>query len=66
MNGNELQGVEIVVGTPARVCDLVESGGIPIESIRFVILDEADQVRRRNEGKEKMIDTIIDYITTIS
>ncbi|GLI69277.1 hypothetical protein VaNZ11_013853 [Volvox africanus] len=37
-------GVDIVVGTPGRVLDFVESGKIPSEEVRFYVLDEADRL----------------------
>ncbi len=35
-------GVDIVVGTPGRIIDLMERGNINFDSIRFLVLDEAD------------------------
>ncbi|KAF8365592.1 hypothetical protein PRIPAC_83421, partial [Pristionchus pacificus] len=58
------EGVEIVVGTPARVCDLVESGGIPIESIRFVILDEADQIISQQSAR--MIERLMEKLPRVT
>ncbi|KAG2489591.1 hypothetical protein HYH03_011872 [Edaphochlamys debaryana] len=37
-------GVDIVVGTPGRVIDFVESGKITLDQIRFFVLDEADRL----------------------
>ena len=39
-----LQGSDIIVGTVARVADLVENGILDVSNIRFVIIDEADEV----------------------
>ncbi|PNW85486.1 hypothetical protein CHLRE_03g188750v5 [Chlamydomonas reinhardtii] len=38
------EGVDVVVGTPGRVIDFVESGKIPLDQIRFFVLDEADRL----------------------
>jgi superfamily II DNA/RNA helicase len=37
-------GVDVVVGTPGRVIDLIERGSLRLDSVRFAILDEADQM----------------------
>ena len=38
------RGVEIVIGTPGRVLDLMNRGILILGSIRFVVLDEADRM----------------------
>jgi ATP-dependent RNA helicase DeaD len=38
------QGVQIVIGTPGRVLDHLERGTLKLESIRMVVLDEADEM----------------------
>ena len=38
------RGVDIVVGTPGRLQDLVSRGALRFEDIRHVVLDEADQM----------------------
>ncbi len=38
------KGVEIVVGTPGRLMDLMRRGEISFEEVRFLILDEADRM----------------------
>ncbi len=35
-------GVDIVVGTPGRVLDLIERGNLNLHKVRFMVLDEAD------------------------
>jgi len=37
-------GVHFVVGTPGRVYDLIRRGDLTVDQIRYVILDEADQM----------------------
>jgi ATP-dependent RNA helicase DDX1 len=37
-------GVDVVVGTPGRVIDLVERGALRVSSARFFVLDEADRL----------------------
>ncbi|KAG8124289.1 hypothetical protein E2320_020013 [Naja naja] len=36
------QGVDIVVGTPGRLDDLVSTGKLALSQVRFLVLDEAD------------------------
>lgn len=38
------RGVQIVVGTPGRVIDLLDRGDLKLGSIRWVVLDEADEM----------------------
>jgi len=37
-------GVDIVVGTPGRIIDLLRRGVLNLSEIQFVVLDEADQM----------------------
>ena len=39
-------GVQVVVGTPGRVMDHMERGNLDLSSVRFVVLDEADEMLR--------------------
>jgi ATP-dependent RNA helicase DeaD len=38
------QGVDVVVGTPGRLLDLIERGALDIHHVRTVVLDEADEM----------------------
>ncbi|HRI47771.1 MAG TPA: DEAD/DEAH box helicase [Ignavibacteriaceae bacterium] len=38
------KGVQIIIGTPGRVLDHIERGTIHLESVRLVVLDEADEM----------------------
>jgi ATP-dependent RNA helicase DeaD len=38
------RGVQIVVGTPGRLIDVLGRGSLRLESIRMVVLDEADEM----------------------
>ncbi|KXS17499.1 DEAD-domain-containing protein [Gonapodya prolifera JEL478] len=37
-------GVDIVVGTPGRLIDMIERGTLRLNNLRFVVMDEADQM----------------------
>lgn len=36
------RGVDVVIGTPGRIIDLMERGSLVIDRIKFLVLDEAD------------------------
>jgi ATP-dependent RNA helicase DDX21 len=38
------RGVDIVVGTPGRIIDHLESGTMDMSTVKFAVLDEADQM----------------------
>jgi ATP-dependent RNA helicase DDX1 len=39
-----LAGCEVVVGTPGRIVEFVESGKLAVDQVRFFVLDEADRL----------------------
>jgi len=38
------RGVHIVVGTPGRVIDLLDRGNLKLDQIKWLVLDEADEM----------------------
>lgn len=38
------RGVQVVVGTPGRILDHIERGTLKLGGLRFLVLDEADQM----------------------
>ena len=38
------QGVEVIVGTPGRLLDLINQGSLDLSSVQTVVLDEADEM----------------------
>lgn len=38
------RGVDVVVGTPGRMLDLIRKGVLDLSNVRFVVLDEADEM----------------------
>ncbi len=52
------KGVQIVVATPGRLNDLIRRNRINISSIKYAVLDEADEML--NMGFQEDIDTILE------
>jgi len=40
-------GAQVVVGTPGRVLDLIRQGALALQGLRFLVLDEADEMLDR-------------------
>ena len=51
------QGTHIIVATPGRLIDLIERKAIDLQNIKYVVLDEADEML--NMGFEEDIDFIL-------
>ena len=45
-------GAQVVVGTPGRVIDLIERGALDLSGVRFLTLDEADEMLRMGFAEE--------------
>lgn len=62
--GNQLRelrrGIDVCVGTPGRVIDLIEQRALDLSGVRFVILDEADQML--DIGFEKDVERILESV----
>ena len=54
--------MDIVVGTCGRVKDMIERGALKLDGIRFVVLDEADEML--NIGFAEDIESIMNSVTT--
>jgi ATP-dependent RNA helicase DeaD len=54
------KGTQIVAATPGRLLDLISRGAITMKSIRFVVLDEADEML--NMGFQEDIDEILSHL----
>lgn len=54
------KGAEIVVGTPGRIMDHISRKTLKLDSIRTVILDEADEML--NMGFREDIETILGFV----
>ncbi|KZV16621.1 DEAD-box ATP-dependent RNA helicase 53-like [Dorcoceras hygrometricum] len=55
------RGVDVIVGTPGRVIDLIKRGALNLSEVQFVVLDEADQML--NVGFADDVEVILGYIT---
>ncbi len=53
------RGADIVVGTPGRTLDHLKRGTLNIESINFLVLDEADEML--NMGFKEEIEAILEF-----
>lgn len=53
-------GVDVVVGTPGRVIDLIKRGALKLSEIQFLVLDEADQML--NVGFADDVETILQHV----
>ena len=54
------RGAHVIVGTPGRVMDHLERGTLALDAIRFVVLDEADEMLAM--GFIDAIDTILSRV----
>ncbi|KAK2982150.1 hypothetical protein RJ640_028721 [Escallonia rubra] len=53
-------GVDVVVGTPGRVIDLIKRGALVLSEVKFLVLDEADQML--NVGFADDVETILENL----
>lgn len=54
------RGVDIVVGTPGRILDLIGRKALHLDNLRFGVIDEADKMLEM--GFQEPIEEIYDYI----
>lgn len=51
------RGVEVVVGTPGRIMDHLEKGTLDLTALRFLVLDEADEMLKMGFAED--VETIL-------
>ncbi|KAJ4766526.1 hypothetical protein LUZ62_076901 [Rhynchospora pubera] len=54
------RGVDVVVGTPGRLIDLIKSQDLRLDEVKFLVLDEADQMLA--VGFEEDVEVILDNL----
>jgi superfamily II DNA/RNA helicase len=54
------RGVDIAVGTPGRIIDLIDRGSLNLRDVRFLVLDEADQMLA--VGFEEDVERILEQL----
>ncbi|CAE7384232.1 unnamed protein product, partial [Symbiodinium microadriaticum] len=52
------RGIDLVIGTPGRLNDLIDTGALNLKMVKYLVLDEAD--RMLDMGFEPQIRSIID------
>lgn len=57
------RGVDVVVGTPGRLIDLINGGSLQLGEVQFLVLDEADQMLA--VGFEEDVETILQKLPTV-
>ena len=53
------RGAQIIVATPGRLIDLIDRKAVRLETIRYVVLDEADEML--NMGFKEDLDKILSF-----
>jgi len=56
------QGVHLVVGTPGRVFDMMKRGAMQTDSLKVIVLDEADEML--SQGFEDVLRSILQLVPT--
>lgn len=56
------RGVDVVVGTPGRIIDLVNGNSLKLSEVQYLVLDEADQMLA--VGFEEDVEVILDKVPT--
>src|SRR3546814_5647725 len=51
------RGVHVVVGTPGRIMDHLEKGTLDLSQLRFLVLDEADEMLKMGFAED--VETIL-------
>lgn len=54
------RGVDLVVGTPGRILDLVDKGSLALDDVAVAVLDEADMMLKF--GFQEAVETILSHV----
>jgi ATP-dependent RNA helicase DDX21 len=58
-----LRGVDVAVGTPGRIIDLIKSNSLKLGEVQFLVLDEADQMLA--VGFEEDVEMILEQLPAV-
>lgn len=58
--GTLKKGAQIVVGTPGRLLDLIRQGNLSLDSIKILVLDEADEML--SMGFTEEVEELVSYL----
>ena len=56
------RGVDVVMGTPGRIIDLINNGSLRLGEVQYLVLDEADQMLA--VGFEEDVEVILEKLPT--
>jgi len=56
------QGAQVIVGTPGRVLDMLNQGALWLDKVRYLVLDEADEMLDRGFAPD--VERILDRATS--
>ncbi len=56
------QGAQVIVGTPGRVLDMLNQGALWLDKVRYLVLDEADEMLDRGFAPD--VERILDRTTS--
>ncbi|KAF6147075.1 hypothetical protein GIB67_036794, partial [Kingdonia uniflora] len=62
------RGVDIVIGTPGYIKDHIERGNLNFSSLKFLVLDEADEMLKMGfvDDVELILGTLMDILSSFS
>lgn len=58
-------GCDVIVGTPSRIVDLIQTGKLATKSLQFIVIDEVDQFLADKNGA-RQIDTLFRALPLVS
>lgn len=58
-----LRGVDVVVGTPGRLIDLIDRNNLKLGEVQFLVLDEADEMLK--VGFEEDVEKILGQLPSV-
>ncbi|CAI5449403.1 unnamed protein product [Caenorhabditis angaria] len=59
-------GCDIIIGTPARVVDLMQTGKLAVTALQFIVIDEVDQFLADTNGSARQIDILFKHLPLVT